>query len=66
MKNKMGLLIKKHRKSLGMSQTEYAMFMGMGRFSTISAWETGRREAPYRVVFQVLEELGLFSIRKAI
>jgi transcriptional regulator with XRE-family HTH domain len=63
---KVGTLIKNHRKSLGMNQTEYAKLIGAGRYSTISSWEIGDREAPYRVIFRVLKELGLFNLEEVL
>lgn len=53
-----GSLIKKHRKSLNMSQTEYAKYVGVGRFSTISSYELGYREAPYRILFLSLVNIN--------
>lgn len=61
---KVGILIKRHRKSLDLNQTEYARLAGVGRFSTVSSWEVGDREAPYRVIFRVLKELGLFNLEE--
>lgn len=52
-----GSLIKKHRKSLNMSQTEYAKYVGVGRFSTISSYELGYREAPYRILFLAITKI---------
>ena len=65
-KKTVGELIRKHRKSLKMSQTRYAELVGAGRFSTISAWESGYREAPYRIIFRVLKELQLFNIEEVV
>lgn len=59
-----GSLIKRHRKIMRASQSEYADFIGVGRFSTVSSYELGYREAPYRIIFMVLKELGILDIGK--
>lgn len=45
-----------------MNQTQYADLFGVGRFSTISSWEVGDNEAPYKIIFRVLKELELFNL----
>lgn len=52
-----GEMIKCHRKLLRMNQTEYAKYLGVGRFSTISSYELGQREAPYRIIYYVMAHL---------
>lgn len=39
-----GLRIKKKRKQMGLSQSELAEKMGVGRNTTISGWETGSKK----------------------
>jgi transcriptional regulator with XRE-family HTH domain len=50
-------MIKTHREMRNMSQEEYAKIFGVTA-TAISLWETGNREAPYKVLELVFSGLG--------
>lgn len=50
-------LIKTHRQMRNMSQEEYAKIFGMTA-TAVALWESGKREAPYKVLELVFTGLG--------
>jgi len=50
-------LIKTHRQMRMMSQEEYAKIFGMTA-TAVALWESGKREAPYKVLEFVFTGLG--------
>jgi transcriptional regulator with XRE-family HTH domain len=51
MKDDFPTLIREARAKLGMTATEFGKEMGVS-VTAVSLWESGKREAPYRVLYR--------------